>query len=162
MEFDPRKVTENILGAVEWEEPAAGLCKCPGEGLHTHQTRRRDCMVRIDGAPTIYCFHTSCSGAVAEANLRLRRELGSGWELRLPSGGVLRSGQAAPERAGLAVARGRPGACSAELLSDLESRAREELDRVLEEFEWPYEAIVFSLSLSGAHRDPYEQYRLWL
>jgi hypothetical protein len=163
MEFDPRKVTENIVGAVEWEEPAAGLCKCPGESLHTHTTRRRDCLVRIDGAPTIYCFHTSCSGAVAEANLRLRRELGSSWELRLPSGGVLRSGQVAREGGGLAAGRARRrGACAKARLAEVECRARESLEEVLEEYEWPYAAIVESSPLAVEHRDPNEQYRLWL
>ncbi len=49
--------------------------------------------MNVDGAPTISCFHASCVGAVAEANGRLRRELGaSPWELRLSDGRVLQSG----------------------------------------------------------------------
>jgi hypothetical protein len=40
-----------------------------------------------------FCFHASCAMVVAEANRRLRRELGaSPWELRLPDGRALRSG----------------------------------------------------------------------
>jgi hypothetical protein len=47
----------------------------------------------VDGAPTIFCFHASCAPVVAEANRRLRRELGgSPWEIMLPGGRVLRSG----------------------------------------------------------------------
>jgi hypothetical protein len=49
--------------------------------------------VNVDGAPTIFCFHASCAAAVVEANARLRRELAaSPWELRLPGGETLRSG----------------------------------------------------------------------
>jgi hypothetical protein len=44
----------------------------------------------------------------------------------------------------------------------VESRAGEELEGVLEEFEWPYEAIVESSPLLVAHREREEQYRLWL
>jgi len=55
--------------------------------MHTSANGRKDCRVNVDGAPTIFCFHASCAMAVAEANRRLRRELGaSPWELRLPDG----------------------------------------------------------------------------
>jgi len=71
----------------------SGFCRCPGEALHTHQNGKKDCRVSVDGAPTIYCFHASCAPVVEAANARLRRELGSGsWEIALPGGRVLRSG----------------------------------------------------------------------
>jgi len=91
--LDPRTVAERLLGAVDWQSEVSGFCRCPGERLHTSANGRKDCRVNIDGAPTIFCFHASCVPAVAEANRRLRRELNAApWELRLPDGRVLRSG----------------------------------------------------------------------
>src|SRR3974377_1424257 len=90
---DTRQMSAGIVGAVEWQTEVSGFCRCPGEPLHTHKTGKKDCRVSVDGAPTIYCFHASCEGAVAAANRALRRELGGGsWELALPGGKVLRSG----------------------------------------------------------------------
>src|SRR6476660_4392538 len=90
---DPRAIAETVLGRVDWRSEVSGYCKCPGEALHTSSNGKKDCRVSVDGAPTIFCFHASCAAAVAEANWRLRRELNaSPWELRLPSGQTLRSG----------------------------------------------------------------------
>ena len=91
--LDPRTVAERIVGRVEWQTEVSGFCKCPGEAMHTSANGKKDCRVNVDGAPTIFCFHASCLTAVTEANRRLRRELGAApWELRLPSGQALRSG----------------------------------------------------------------------
>src|SRR5262250_280030 len=91
--MDPRQVAERIVGHVNWETEVSGFCKCPGEAMHTSANGKKDCRVNVDGAPTIFCFHASCAGVVAEANRRLRRELGAApWELRLPGGKVVRSG----------------------------------------------------------------------
>src|SRR5690349_14857968 len=90
---DPRHIASRLLGAVDWQTEVSGFCRCPGESLHTTSTGKKDCRVNVDGAPTIYCFHASCATAVAEANLRLRRELGAvSWELKLPNGQTLKSG----------------------------------------------------------------------
>ncbi len=91
--IDPRQVASRLLGATEWQSEVSGFCRCPREGVHTSANAKKDCRVSIDGAPTVFCFHASCVGAVSEANRRLRRELGaSPWELRLPEGRALRSG----------------------------------------------------------------------
>src|SRR5262250_628335 len=91
--LDPRQVAERIVGRVDWQTEVSGFCTCPGESMHTSHNGKRDCRVNVDGAPTIFCFHASCVGVVAEANRRLRRELNaSPWELRLPGGQTLRSG----------------------------------------------------------------------
>jgi hypothetical protein len=83
----------SILGAIDWQTEVSGFCRCPGEAFHTSGNGKKDCRVNVDGAPTIFCFHASCAAAVAEANRKLRRELGAGsWEIRLPGGQVLRSG----------------------------------------------------------------------
>ena len=107
--IDPRQTAEALLGPIEWETEASGFCKCPGEALHTHVNGKKDCRVSVDGAPTIFCFHASCAAAVAEANRRLRRELGSGeWAIALPGGGVLRSGDVLGKD-GAVVERGAAG-----------------------------------------------------
>src|SRR5512137_1345297 len=91
--LDPRQIASQLLGAIDWQTEVSGYCKCPGEAFHTSANGKKDCRVNVDGAPTIFCFHASCAPAVAEANRRLRRELGaSPWELRLPDGKLLRSG----------------------------------------------------------------------
>ena len=91
--IDPRSVAVGIVGPVDWQTEVSGFCNCPGEALHTSGNGKRDCRVNVDGAPTIFCFHASRAAAVAEANQKLRRELGaSAWELRLPDRRVLRSG----------------------------------------------------------------------
>jgi hypothetical protein len=69
-------IAESILGAIEWEDETLGYCACPGEALHTHPTGKLHCRVALSGAPTIHCFHSSCSSAVEEANHRLRSEIG--------------------------------------------------------------------------------------
>jgi hypothetical protein len=70
-----QSIAESILGVIEWKNSDLGHCACPGESLHTHETGRQHCRVNLNGAPTIYCFHTSCGSAVEAANLRLRRDI---------------------------------------------------------------------------------------
>jgi hypothetical protein len=90
---DPRHIAERIVGAIDWQTEVSGFCRCPGEALHTQRTGKKDCRVSVDGAPTIYCFHSSCAEAVATTNRRLRRTLAGGqWQIVLPDGQVLRSG----------------------------------------------------------------------
>jgi hypothetical protein len=69
-------ITENLLGDVTWTEVDTGYCRCPGADLHTNPDGPRDCRVIVSGAPTIYCVHSSCAGAVEDANRRLRSEIG--------------------------------------------------------------------------------------
>ena len=73
---DPKGIAESLLADVSWTAPDWGYCRCPGVGLHTHREGRRDCRVRLDRVPTIYCVHSSCRAVVAEANRALRRALG--------------------------------------------------------------------------------------
>src|SRR5262245_43016405 len=91
--MNPRQIAEQLLGPIDWQSEIAGFCKCPGEVLHTSRKGDRDCRVTLDGAPTIHCFHSSCSCAIEEANYRLRTQLGTtDWQLLLPDGKILRSG----------------------------------------------------------------------
>lgn len=72
-----QQIAEELLGQIDWVDSTSGFCACPGIALHTGGDSPRDCQVFIEGAPTIHCFHDSCSGIVAEANLKLRRAIGS-------------------------------------------------------------------------------------
>jgi len=69
-------IAESLLGLVTWTEPDTGYCRCPGVELHTNPNHPRDCRVIVSGAPTIYCVHSSCAGAVEDANRRLRSAIG--------------------------------------------------------------------------------------
>ena len=71
-----QQIAASILGAIDWRDPVTGFCKCPGESRHTHPTQREGCRVKLDAAPTIYCFHTSCSAEVESANHTLRSLIG--------------------------------------------------------------------------------------
>jgi len=97
---DLRAIAQRIVGTVDWQSEVSGLCRCPGEAMHTQRNGKKDCRVSVDGAPTIFRFHASCIGAVNEANRRLRRERVSGsWEMALPGGRVLRNGEV-PQKEG--------------------------------------------------------------
>lgn len=71
-----QNIAEAVLGEIDWKELDRGYCRCPGADLHSNPDGRRDCRVTIDGAPTVYCTHTSCLSAIEEANRRLRSEIG--------------------------------------------------------------------------------------
>ena len=62
---------------MDWQNEVSGFCRCPGEAIHTSRTGKKDYRVSVGGARTFFCFHASCIDAVAEANRRLRQELGA-------------------------------------------------------------------------------------
>ncbi len=179
---DPRTIAVRLLGAVDWQSEVSGLCRCPGEALHTSPTGAKDCRVNIDGAPTVFCFHASCAGAVAEANLRLRRDIGaSHWEIALPGGRVLRSGEvleggtrsaecgmALPHTsppAPLPVGRGEGDAARrAErlVLDSVRVMAERFAPELFQRFHWPVADMVASSPLQVSERDPEDQFRTWL
>ena len=145
--------------------------------MHTSSNGRKDCRVNVDGAPTIFCFHASCAAVVAEANRRLRRELGaSPWELRLPQGKVLRSGDVLMTD-GTIVAhdvrnRGVPPADGNRLLTSspterivletLRVNAERFRRELFEFFRWPIAQILEDSPLLVAERDAEDQFRTWL
>jgi len=168
---DPRQIAAGIVGAVDWQTEVSGFCRCPGESLHTHPTGKKDCRVSVDGAPTIYCFHSSCEAAVAGANRALRRAIGgSPWEIVLPGGKILRSGDIL-QSSGVVlpreVIRARATGSGLNLVEqmDLESlrvlalRFKPEL---FEKFHWPFAQILADSPLLVADRDADEQFRTWL
>ena len=168
--IDPRHVATGIVGAIDWQSAVSGFCRCPGEALHTHQSGRKDCRVHLDGAPTIHCFHTSCGAAVSEANRRLRRELCSPWELKLPDGRVLRSGDVLQSSGAVlpreivrarAKTHGRDAGeqLLLETLAVMAERFRPEL---FEKFHWPFAQILEDSPLLVSDREPDDQFRAWL
>lgn len=181
---DPRQAAMRLLGEIDWLTEVSGLCHCPGESLHTHKTAKKDCRVNIDGAPTIHCFHTSCVAAVEAANYKLRRELGATtWEIRLPGGKVVRSGdvvqasgvvtpRAVIEAGGGQAAAGPsigprrldPRAAAAERLQLESLKVGAERFKVdlFERFRWTFADILRDSPRQVADRGPDEQFRTWL
>ncbi|MEI6195338.1 MAG: hypothetical protein WCS42_13520 [Verrucomicrobiota bacterium] len=168
---DPRQTAAALLGKIDWQSEVSGFCRCPGESLHTHPTGKKDCRVNVDGAPTIYCFHSSCEQAVTAANRRLRRELGSCvWELGLPGGRVLRSGDILQPN-GVVLARAAVQAKAraeghdageAVMLASVTMLATRFAPELFETFRWPFAQILSDSPLLVAERDPDDQFRTWL
>jgi hypothetical protein len=169
--IEPRHVAERILGKIDWQTEVSGLCKCPGEAFHTSRNGRKDCRVNVDGAPTIFCFHSSCIAAVAEANRRLRRALAGGeWTIALPGGRTLRSGDVL-QKDGTVRSRGEIEAGSWGHSPHREERFVIEMVRVLAErfkpdlfevFQWPIEQILQDSPMQVCDRDADDQFRTWL
>lgn len=87
-ELDRRKdLAEATLEAeIEWADETTGYLECPGINEHTSPDGARDCQVKVDGTPTVFCFHTSCQEAVEEANRGLRKAIyGVGGHLPRPT-----------------------------------------------------------------------------
>ncbi len=168
---DPRTIAASIVGAVDWQTEVSGFCRCPGEARHTHQNGKKDCRVSVDGAPTIYCFHSSCAPVVAEANRTMRRAIGqSPWEITLPGGRVLRngdvlqsSGTVLPREVVQARARveGRD-ADEQTILETLKALAERFKPELFEMFHWPFTQIVEDSPLQVSERDAEDQFRTWL
>ena len=161
------KVVENIVGPVTWVgDGDHGLCECPGKWQHTGRDAKTDTTIFLSGAPTIYCFHASCGASVAAANLRLRRALGPTWELILPGGGFLRSGENVIP-AGQPVPPRAPVPASGSLQEEQRLRDAIRLQvqvlkpRLLETFRWdPADMWEESpVRLSENHED---DWKLWL
>ncbi|MDB6057689.1 MAG: hypothetical protein JWO95_1533 [Verrucomicrobiales bacterium] len=170
---DPRHIAAQLLGSIDWQSEVSGFCRCPGESLHTSQNGDKDCRVNVDGAPTVFCFHASCAPAVAAANLRLRQELGaSSWEIVLPDGQTLRSGDVLQstdeilkrevvevERRARSDAPYHDERTVLETLRVVAERFKPELFGA---FHWPMERILADSPLQVSEREPDEQFRTWL
>lgn len=67
-----RRIVAALLnGALD----ADGFAACPGAHLHHGKSGPRDFRVILTGAPTAFCFHSSCAAVVDEFNLELRRRI---------------------------------------------------------------------------------------
>jgi hypothetical protein len=95
-----RRLAEAQLGHLRWTTESRAYCECPGSACHSAKAGKRDCQVRLDGVPTIKCFHASCSVLVAEANRALRSAIGKAEVVR-------RTGRDQTPRFGHATAGGQ-------------------------------------------------------
>lgn len=73
---DIKRIAEQLLGSIEWDRDTLGVCTCPGVNHHTTPSKIRDCLLYLNGPPTINCFHNSCAGAIENANFNLRSAIG--------------------------------------------------------------------------------------
>ena len=169
---DPRQIAASIVGAIEWQTETQGLCACPGASAHTSASGKKDCRINIDGAPTIFCFHASCAPIVADANKKLRRALGGAgdWAIVLPGGRTLRSGDVLTTAGTIkprevvkadAITRGVQQG-EAALLETIKRNAETMRTKLLEQFNWPLEAICQCSPRLVADRDPEDQFKTWL
>jgi len=71
-----QRIAVELLGAIEWNSETSGYCACPGKHLHTNTNGERDCEVHLNNAPTVHCFHNSCTGILAGVNHELRSRIG--------------------------------------------------------------------------------------
>ena len=165
--LSPHSIAQQLLGPIDWQTEISGFCKCPGEHLHTQPNGPKDCRVNIDGAPTIHCFHANCAEPVSVANLHLRQKLSSSpWQITLPGGRILRSGDILHTSGEIIpkVARSIAAADDSEelVLETLRIKAQQFKPKMLQSFRWPMEQILKDSPLQVAERDPEDQFRAWL
>lgn len=70
-----QEIAQKVLGEIRWQNDLYGFCRCPGEHLHTTSTGPEHCDVRLEGVPTIHCFHGHCASIVSGVNHQLRSEI---------------------------------------------------------------------------------------
>lgn len=70
--MNAQQIVSEIFPAVEWTDAESGFMPCPGKHLHSAKGGKKDCQVRLNGAPTIFCFHQSCSTVIEDANYKMR------------------------------------------------------------------------------------------
>lgn len=167
---DPRHIAISVVGSIEWDTETRGYCACPGSSLHTTRTKAKDCRIHIDGAPTLFCVHASCQPAVAATNKLLRQKLSArDWQIVLPSGKILRSGdiitpngiiarELVKEKAKL---EGKTPSDLA-IISQLTDIATCQRGQILEKYRWPLSDIERSSPRLMGDRPADEQFRAWL
>jgi hypothetical protein len=81
-----KRIAMELLGDIRWDSEARGFVICPGKHLHTTGDGERDCEIRLDGAPSVHCFHNHCRGILEGTNHELRSQIGKAeFETRLQS-----------------------------------------------------------------------------
>jgi VirE-like protein/uncharacterized protein DUF3987 len=71
-----QRITEELLGSIEWVSETSGFLTCPGKHLHTTGEGERDCKIDLDNVPTLHCFHNHCGGIQDGVNKELRSRIG--------------------------------------------------------------------------------------
>jgi hypothetical protein len=70
-----RRIASELLGEINWTSDTHGFCTCPAQHLHTAGNGARDCVIHLDSAATVHCFHNHCGGIVAGVNHELRSRI---------------------------------------------------------------------------------------
>ena len=80
------RITAELLQcALEWcPEKNGYFVTCPGISLHTTGHNAKECIVYLNGPPTIECKHTSCRGVVEGVNHELRSRIGKAEFVQTP------------------------------------------------------------------------------
>lgn len=76
MSVNRRLKAEALFPGLEWYDEVTGYCPCPGQHKHTTKAGKRDCQVKVDGTPTVYCVHASCAEEITATNIALRTGIG--------------------------------------------------------------------------------------
>ena len=74
----PRDIAQEVLGTIQWIEEDKGYCKCPGHDQHSGKSGNTDCIVYLNGAANIFCFHNSCVEERQQASKALRIAIAKG------------------------------------------------------------------------------------
>jgi hypothetical protein len=122
---DPRQVAERLLGNITWINDYKGYCGCPGQRTHTIKSGPSDCIVYLNGAPTVFCLHQSCREQCRQSSGLLRDSL-RGLQ---PNGGELN------------LAQKKEWVKETLKLRRLEQRAHFALPSILKKYPWPYDTI---------------------
>jgi len=148
--FGLQRVAESVLGRVEWEGATTGYCQCPAEALHTQPNGGRDCRVTLDGVPTVFCFHTSCTAHIEKTNQTLRSVIA-----KVKTGNGLDSMRRKPTAQEAARQQQRFAA------EQLRARASISLKEILRAYE-KEPAAFYESSPTRLLQDPYDDWRLLL
>ena len=124
----PKDIAQELLGTITWETDTKGFCQCPGEHTHSTDSGPRDCVVYLDGVPTIFCQHQSCIEQVRHANRALREAIEGGG---LDGGDALLTDREKKQRLR-----------AAQRTNQIEQRARTALPKILADHRWTYNDIV--------------------
>lgn len=143
-----KQIAESILPGVVWQTESIGISECPGKHLHSKGSSKRDCRVYLEGAPTIFCFHQSCSGMLEDLNYKLRFEIG-----KVESGGEFKPmelNQAERAKIDNDMAAKRS-------IESIRENAPEWLNFIIENFKWDLNSIMDSSPV----RIPKDQKDVW-
>lgn len=143
------QIAEQVVGEVTWTTATEGYCNCPGRSRHTHSNGPRDCLVYLDGVPTVHCVHASCQGIVNQTNHALRAALLNG-----DASGSVKPRKPSPEEMQQAKERQRR--------EQIRRCAANSRPKLLKEFAWPYADICASSPVPVTDQEPADHWRLLL
>lgn len=125
-----QRIAAELLGDID----ESGFCTCPGAERHTGRTAPKDCRITLEGAPTVFCLHSSCRADVEEANHQLRSRIG-----KAEAGGRIEPIQ--PEERAARERRAREKAAQEASERAQKEQAAAILPRILEGWAWDTPAM---------------------